>query len=443
MLRRVLGGGLRPEVWLLVLVGAYVLLGSLYALRTPLWQNPDEPAHYNYLRQLSTGGGVPVLQAGDYQQAAIERLMEARFPPSMAVDSLRYEGHQPPLYYVLGAAVDWTLSGADLAIRGRALRLFGVLLGAGIVLAAYRAGRLLFPSQPPLALGVAAVPALLPQHVAMTAAINNDALGWLLCALVLWAALHMVQRPLSLTSLRSQVLLGGLMGAVLLTKTTAFACLALPAMAALAPRLAGVRPESRAVRGFVVAYTIALAIGCAWFLRNVSVYGGVDFLGLTRHNDIVTGQPLAQGWDLGNVRSLVTTLFQSAWVQLGWMAVPAQPWVYALLAAVTGVLAGGAALAIRRGAWAGSVGRMHLALLVTPACLALLQVAYYNLQFLQPQGRYLFTALIPAGALVMAGVPLWTGARWAPWLVLVLCLGLAGLNVHALTVLIPFLEPLQ
>ncbi|MSQ11017.1 MAG: hypothetical protein EXR52_08485, partial [Dehalococcoidia bacterium] len=66
MQRRALGGGLRPKAWLAVLVGVYVLLGCLYALRTPLWQNPDEPAHYNYVRQLSTGGGVPVLQAGDY-----------------------------------------------------------------------------------------------------------------------------------------------------------------------------------------------------------------------------------------------------------------------------------------------------------------------------------------------------------------------------------------
>ena len=31
--------------WCLLLVACYFALGAFYALRTPTWQNPDEPAH--------------------------------------------------------------------------------------------------------------------------------------------------------------------------------------------------------------------------------------------------------------------------------------------------------------------------------------------------------------------------------------------------------------
>jgi len=35
---------------LLLILLAYFVAGTLYAVQTPRWQGPDEPAHYNYLR---------------------------------------------------------------------------------------------------------------------------------------------------------------------------------------------------------------------------------------------------------------------------------------------------------------------------------------------------------------------------------------------------------
>ena len=32
----------------------YLALAGAYAIRTPDWQAPDEPAHYNYVRQIVT-----------------------------------------------------------------------------------------------------------------------------------------------------------------------------------------------------------------------------------------------------------------------------------------------------------------------------------------------------------------------------------------------------
>ncbi|MCA1553249.1 MAG: hypothetical protein LC737_02600, partial [Chloroflexi bacterium] len=54
------------------LLWLYLALAALYALNTPPWQVPDEPAHYNYIRTIAEQGTLPVLQVGDYDQAYLE-----------------------------------------------------------------------------------------------------------------------------------------------------------------------------------------------------------------------------------------------------------------------------------------------------------------------------------------------------------------------------------
>src|SRR5512136_1730645 len=110
-------GWLYPILVIFVIVAVYVVIGTLYAVKTPAWQVPDEPAHYNYVRHIAEGGGLPVLQPGDYDQAYLERIKAAKFPPSMPVDSIRYESWQPPLYYVLAAPVYLATNGSPLALR--------------------------------------------------------------------------------------------------------------------------------------------------------------------------------------------------------------------------------------------------------------------------------------------------------------------------------------
>jgi hypothetical protein len=39
----------------------YFALAYGYATRTPDWQIPDEPAHYNYVRQIVENGELPVI----------------------------------------------------------------------------------------------------------------------------------------------------------------------------------------------------------------------------------------------------------------------------------------------------------------------------------------------------------------------------------------------
>ena len=91
-----------PAVMILLI---YLVVGALYATYTPVWQIPDEPAHYNYVRSLAEGRGFPVMAPGDYDQVYLERLTSERFPPELSVDAVQYEDYQPPLYYLLATPI--------------------------------------------------------------------------------------------------------------------------------------------------------------------------------------------------------------------------------------------------------------------------------------------------------------------------------------------------
>ncbi len=146
----------RPIVWLLA---AFIALGAVYAVVTPLFEVSDELWHYPMVKTLADGHGLPV------QDPA-------------AVGPWRQEGSQPPLYYLLMAAATAWIDSSDLdqvrwinphtdnglitadrnnniaihradeagrwtgaALAVRVIRLLSVLLGAATVYFTYRLGR--------------------------------------------------------------------------------------------------------------------------------------------------------------------------------------------------------------------------------------------------------------------------------------------------------------
>jgi 4-amino-4-deoxy-L-arabinose transferase-like glycosyltransferase len=169
------------HIVLLTIFIVYGLLGGLFALRTPAWQAPDEPAHYNYVRFVATTGGFPVLQPGDYPHAYLEEIKSRKFPTDLSIAPIRYEFHQPPLYYALLTPLYGLTQAALLP-----LRLASVLLGAGVVALAYAIGRRVLPDRPAVALGATAFVAFLPQHLATVAQVGNDVLAELLLAATLY-----------------------------------------------------------------------------------------------------------------------------------------------------------------------------------------------------------------------------------------------------------------
>jgi len=175
-------------VLLVTIVAVYVVIGVLYARFTPIWQVPDEPAHFNYVRALAEGRDFPVMEPGDYDQEYLALLTSQGFPPELSVGAVAYEDHQPPLYYLLATPVYWLFGdAADPLGAVLPLRLLSVLLGTALLVVVFGTVRAIFPARPAVALSATAFVAFIPQHVAMTAGVNNDTLAELVVGGTLWA----------------------------------------------------------------------------------------------------------------------------------------------------------------------------------------------------------------------------------------------------------------
>ncbi len=423
---------LLPQIALAAIVAAYAAIGVLYALYTPTWQVPDEPAHYNYVRQLAEGEGFPVMEVGDYDQDYLSRLTAESFPPDLPVDSVEYEDHQPPLYYLLATPVYLLFDGAALP-----LRLLSVLFGAALLIVAFEAIQAVFPTRPELALMAAAFIAFIPQHVAMTAGVNNDILAELIVAGMLWALVVYLrgehERPWPV---------GLLLAAALLTKGLIYIVAAVAVLAVVIRW----RREGRTWRWTAVQLgwmlIPALALSAPWFVRNGLTYGWLDPTGQARHDLVVAGQmrPLdyvaLEGWS-GYWERAYTFTFQSFWGQFGWMGVVLPARIYQGLVLFSATLLAGFLwwLFDRRRPRLTSHQRISLFLLLASCFLTVLMFAWYNCKFLQHQGRYLFPALVPIGTAAALGLD--RLARLLPqrarcWAIGTLFVGMALFDLYCL-----------
>jgi 4-amino-4-deoxy-L-arabinose transferase-like glycosyltransferase len=453
-------------VILACLLVAYLVIGALYAVRTPAWQVPDEPAHYNYVRYIAEGRGLPVLQPGDYDRVYLEQIKSARFPSSMPVDSIRYEAWQPPLYYLLAAPV-YLLSGGSLLV----LRLFSVVLGGGVVILAFLIVRRLAPGSPALALGTAAFVAFVPQHVAMLAGAQNDSLAELLLAAIVFQLSNLkCQTPALPTGglwLRAGAsisngrwgMLGVSLGLALVTKGTIYMAAPLAALAIwLAYRaLPAPRDWKWIAAGGTLVFIPALVIALPVWVRNIILYGWPDFLASIRHDAVVVGQPTPAEWIakfgfIEYLRQFVVTSFHSFWGQFGWMGVPMNGRYYFVLALVSFLALVGLLVNLwsrisppRKNRGPALKSKFEIWILIFWLLLAVAMYIGYNLKYVQFQGRYLFPALIPIGLAFTLGLRQWL--TWLPrrWSDVVLGLafaGLAALDLIALfRMIVPMLSP--
>ena len=395
-----------PPILLVLL--AYCIVAGLYAVYTPPWQAPDEPAHYNYVRQLAAGR-FPVMEPDDYDEAYRAEIVSSGFAANYSVEPLTYEDWQPPLYYLLQTPVFLLFDGSLLA-----LRLFSVAIGAIVVLLAYGAAGLVWPGRWWLALTAALFVAFLPQHVAMLSAVNNDSLAELLIAAIL--LLLLAARPRSgagdspaKNEKRLWPVVGLLLGLGFLTKATVYLMAPVAALALLSHYWGAWRTLATAgVRLFGPAFLL----GAPWWLRNLLVYGGLDVLGTAAHDAAVSGQLRTADW-LAQVgaaealRSFVQTSFRSFWGQFGWMGVVMDSRIYQALLLLSLLALIGLLWATWRKAKRNGEASYPAAVLGSLLALSVLLYLGYNVSFVQHQGRYLFPALIPIAIAITVGLAAW------------------------------------
>ncbi|HIP71360.1 MAG TPA: hypothetical protein EYH05_08190 [Anaerolineae bacterium] len=363
--------------WLVLIIGLYLLLGAAYSLVVPLGEAPDEIDHILYVRHLVEARSFPVMQPN-------------------AADNVTMEANQPPLYYLVEAALtgffpmtetaNFPLNAcytftpgegranfylhqeaeqvvwSDAYLAFRAARLVSVLLGALTVWLAYKLGRLMAPQRPSVALLAADFLAFNPQFVFMTASVNNDNLMALLGAAMVYGSITAVIHPA-----RSRfVWLGLLMGLALLTKFALLALWPLLILAAVLPVLVPrylvigkrlpvsgeqhsslrspiLRQAQDEFANLLFVIFLPLLVSGWWYWRANALYG--DPLAWAVHLQAKGSEVLrTTSFTLADLLDFTRTHFQSYWGWFGWLKIQLPGWAYGLILLL--VLAGTAGLVL-------------------------------------------------------------------------------------------------
>ena len=419
----------------LAVILLFLFLTSLYSLATPIWEAPDEPAHYLRIRKLAEPGFAPPLYPGPLLTIWSERYLYSS-----------YQDGQPPLYYLAAAAVLKGIhrladppspeavfipvrpdfDGGSLfahppqrpAVSIRLLRIFSILLGALTVLLIYRIGRIVWPGEPAAALGAAGFAACLPQFNFISGAIGNDPAAALLGAGTL---LYLVSRlgKNQAVGARYYLGLGFLLSLGLLTK---FNLVFLLPTALLFILLKAREPGRRLGGWAALALTAAplFLLGLTAVLlipAEVSHPARILYLRLFR----VTPELLSGV----QIRYMISTVYRSFFALFGWMSIPVSGRLY---------LAWGLVIAVAAAGWIGKPAgeRRRLAGLLAAAFLfLLLGVVKNNLLVPQSQGRFLFPALGAIAPLFAIGYCRLFPSRYRIPAVWALLAVLASLNLAA------------
>lgn len=336
-----------PTVPLAAILAAFLALSSVIAIKTPAWENADEPGHVYNIEQLVSGHWY-------------------RIPAGQApgADWYRDELHQPPLYYLVMAAVQraageparstnpgpaafpFVLRGLYLhhsSSRHRfllSLRLPNLAFGLITILFTFLSVRMVTEDKwtPVIA---AAICAFLPTLLFLSAFVTNDNLVTALGAVLTFVALRCVRSP---TTTRT-VVLGAVAGLVPLAKLTM-----LPALAVLVWVVALRRSWASRLR-CVVLLAVPFLVVCGWYLtRNVVLYGDPLALKAAHHYLVAihglgpfTGAYIVTD-PLGLIFSRVPQLvfrrfwYTSGWYQFVWPPLTDAVYWVALLVALLGLL---------------------------------------------------------------------------------------------------------
>lgn len=423
-LGRIVPPQLQGRYGLALILAAYLLLSITYSLVVPLFEAPDEPGHFQYVRYVATRHALPVEDRPGYP------------------DYIQTAGHAP-LYYVLGALLTGWIQTPDYpagwprnpyfaygpdslganvfqhplserfpfqntALAAHLLRLLSIAMGAGTVMATWFLARSLFPKEAWLPFGAAAFVAFLPQFIFIDSSMNNDNLVNMLSTVALIQIVRIGEGQTAAN--RDFAILGIVVGLANLAKGSAIVLVPLAGAAILL----GTRPLvwRIALRNSLLSAATFLIVAGGWFVRNLIQFG--DPLALNwravAYPDIVRTAPVS--W--AEIVDSSQAAWASFWAKFGWGNVNADDWMYQLLGVVTTVAVIGFAIRLAREWRRPGFPRRGFSLLVLDivGVAAVFVGFWYSYPVGGDQGRYMFTALAPLAIFFVWGLAAMFPRRW-------------------------------
>ena len=357
-----------------ILLGTVIAVFAGFAVAytriTPVGASPDELSHLHYINGIAD---------------------HLRLPPAGEP-----ERQQPPLYYLLGAIVA-KFSGDD----PRLIRLVSVVLGVLTILTVYAVARRLFPLRPALAVGAAALVALLPEAQYLAGAINDDNLAWLAGALLVLAGVVVVQSEV--VTPRLALGAGLAVALAVLAKETVW-ILALLLLVLVVVRC------GRQLRALHAAALLVPTIVLAgwWFVRNAVEFGSPlpPLHPITAQRQVFDSFAQVRGYLAATAVSLVGMYGNGAHlVAISILGVRPLPGTVAIAGVAVITIAACVAVARSWARW-DPVRRRVAILLLGVLLVAVVQSVLNSATFdLQPQARYLLVAVAAA-----APITAWTVA---------------------------------
>ncbi len=440
---------IRHQHLLTLVLILFVVVGSTFALTTPLFEASDELWHYPVVWNIAQGNGLPVLNPNE-------------------PGPWRQEAGQPPLYYYMMAlATSWIdtsdmhsvrwlnphvdtgvvtmdgnvnmaihppknnylpYTGTELAMR--LIRILSVLFSAGTVYLTYRLALVIRPGHSLLAIGTAAILAFTPMFAFISGSINNDNLAMLLASVIILIvsgsknleehkirfAIGRKYYPINGHISILHILLGVLLGLGALTKLSLLTLFPIVGLSIAYNKIMDWWHDPNR-NYFKVCFSYALLLMCQltitfgsaitisawWFLRNLRLYGSltginmfVEVLGKRSHP-----APLAQLW------SERIGFMQSYWGLFGAVNVPLPQWVYATLNTLSVLsIAGLIMLLVRNLKDAGWQNKQWfpLVLNITFICIVITSLIVWSIDTWSSQGRLVFTAIQSITVLFALGI---------------------------------------
>jgi 4-amino-4-deoxy-L-arabinose transferase-like glycosyltransferase len=393
----------------------YLLVAGAYALTVPLWEAPDEPAHFFYAQQMLDTSRPPTPtgpQPSPYWRDGYV--------------TSGYEWHQPPTYYLVASGLlalsrqlnllpthrgypeinpNFPLAQSALFVaharqshEAYVLRLFSVLCGLGTVWATSALARYSFPRVNMLPELAAGLVAFMPQFTFINSYVTNDGLAICTAALAL-AAIFRAGRRLPAAALPAWLLAGVATALALTVKMTSWFLVPIGLLWLTASFWGSIRNHKPAVASGPRLATWGSYLGIV-LVSPLLIW--LCWPGWTSQWLVDPSRRINPAYlNISYVLGLWPLTHVSFWGCFGWVIVWLPTWMLRIFdaALVVGLVA--ASVALARG-WSrlSSATRWAVLVLVTTMALVLGQFLLFNFTVQQPQGRLLFPAL-PALAVLM------------------------------------------